>query len=116
VPLADRHGANPGNRNRGSSADLRGKVAGQAGVDWVDALGREVERLMGSGDSGIMNQLVRDFEKTLISKALTRTGGRRIEAANMLGMGRNTITRKIAELGIDDKGESENDVSPSHEK
>jgi two-component system, NtrC family, nitrogen regulation response regulator GlnG len=34
-------------------------------------------------------------------KALARTGGRRIEAANLLGMGRNTITRKIAELGLD---------------
>ena len=33
-----------------------------------------------------------------------RTGGRRIEAASLLGMGRNTITRKIAELGLDEKG------------
>ena len=41
-------------------------------------------------------------ERALISKALARTGGRRIEAANLLGMGRNTITRKIAELGIED--------------
>ena len=46
----------------------------------------------------------------LISKALARTGGRRIEAANLLGMGRNTITRKIQELGIeDDKSGSDPD-------
>ena len=96
--------------------DLRGQGAGPAGSDWLDALGREVERRLGVGDSGIMNQLARDFEKTLISKALTRTGGRRIEAANMLGMGRNTITRKIAELGLEDKGDSEKDPLPLHEK
>ncbi len=86
--------------------DLRGQGARKAAPDWVEALGHEVESQLARGDSSIMNQLSRDFEKTLISKALTRTGGRRIEAANILGMGRNTITRKIAELGLEDKGES----------
>jgi EAL domain-containing protein (putative c-di-GMP-specific phosphodiesterase class I) len=43
----------------------------------------------------------RSFERILISRALAHTGGRRIEAAQALGIGRNTITRKIAELGID---------------
>jgi two-component system nitrogen regulation response regulator GlnG len=40
------------------------------------------------------------FERIMIRKALEYTNGRRIEAANQLGMGRNTITRKIHELGI----------------
>jgi len=48
-----------------------------------------------------MPTLSRTFEKTLIAKALEHTGGRRMEAANLLGIGRNTITRKIAELGIE---------------
>ena len=86
--------------------DLRGQGARKTAPDWVEALGHEVESQLARGDSSIMNQLSRDFEKTLISKALTRTGGRRIEAANILGMGRNTITRKISELGLEDKGES----------
>jgi two-component system, NtrC family, nitrogen regulation response regulator GlnG len=86
--------------------DLRGQGARKVAPDWVEALGHEVESQLARGDSSIMNQLSRDFEKILISKALTRTGGRRIEAANILGMGRNTITRKIAELGLEDKGES----------
>lgn len=86
--------------------DLRGQGVRKASPDWVEALGHEVENQLARGDSSIMSQLSRDFEKTLISKALTRTGGRRIEAANILGMGRNTITRKIAELGLEDKGES----------
>ena len=51
-----------------------------------------------------MDSLSRQFEKVLIAKALAHTGGRRIEAANLLGIGRNTITRKIQELGLEDKG------------
>jgi two-component system nitrogen regulation response regulator GlnG len=70
-------------------------------VDWVTALAREADRRLANGDTGIMDDLSRSFEKTLITKALERTGGRRIEAAGLLGIGRNTITRKIAELGIE---------------
>ena len=44
----------------------------------------------------------KDFERVMIVKALQHTNGRRIEAANQLGMGRNTLTRKIQELGIDE--------------
>ena len=54
------------------------------------------------GETGLLDQLSRQFERSLIAKALARTGGRRIEAASLLGMGRNTITRKIQELGIGD--------------
>jgi two-component system nitrogen regulation response regulator GlnG len=73
-----------------------------AATDWLSALEYEAERRLARGDTGILDSLGRQFERTLISKALARTGGRRIEAANLLGMGRNTITRKIAELGIED--------------
>jgi two-component system, NtrC family, nitrogen regulation response regulator GlnG len=68
--------------------------------DWVAALEQDVERRLARGETGVLDQLSRQFERSLISKALARTGGRRIEAANLLGMGRNTITRKIQELGI----------------
>jgi two-component system, NtrC family, nitrogen regulation response regulator GlnG len=70
--------------------------------DWLAALEHEAERRLARGETGILDGLGRQFERALISKALERTGGRRIEAANLLGMGRNTITRKIQELGIDD--------------
>jgi two-component system nitrogen regulation response regulator GlnG len=50
-----------------------------------------------------MEKLSREFEKVLIARALVHTGGRRIEAANLLGIGRNTITRKIAELRLEDR-------------
>jgi len=45
--------------------------------------------------------LLRQFEKTLLARALAHTGGRRIEAAQLLGLGRNTLTRKIQELEIE---------------
>jgi two-component system nitrogen regulation response regulator GlnG len=50
-----------------------------------------------------MPELTRRFERALILKALAHTGGRRIEASHLLGMGRNTLTRKIQELDIEAK-------------
>jgi two-component system nitrogen regulation response regulator GlnG len=84
-------------------AEFREPISAAVASDWVAALEQEVERRLGRGESGILDLLGRQFEKSLIIKALARTGGRRIEAANLLGMGRNTITRKIQELGIEDK-------------
>jgi two-component system, NtrC family, nitrogen regulation response regulator GlnG len=75
--------------------------------DWLSALEQEADRRLARGDTGILDALGRQFERALISKALARTGGRRIEAANLLGMGRNTITRKIQELGIEDDADRE---------
>ena len=72
-----------------------------AASDWLSALQLEADRRLGRGEVGILDELGRQFERTLISQALRKTGGRRIEAAGLLGMGRNTITRKIQELGIE---------------
>jgi len=80
--------------------------AATAASDWLAALELEAERRLARGDTGILDALGRQFERALISKALARTGGRRIDAANLLGMGRNTITRKIQELGIEDNDDS----------
>ena len=83
--------------------ELRESSAAGTDGDWTAALRRHVERALVRGESNLMDVLSRDFEKILIAKALAHTGGRRIEAATLLGIGRNTITRKIAELGIEDK-------------
>ncbi|HET9404470.1 MAG TPA: nitrogen regulation protein NR(I) [Burkholderiales bacterium] len=80
--------------------ELRAEVA-PAATSWVAALEKEVEMQLGRGESGVMDELTRRFEKALIVKALAHTGGRRIEASQLLGLGRNTLTRKIQELGID---------------
>ena len=81
--------------------------------DWLSALEHEAERRLARGETGILDELSRQFERALIIKALAKTGGRRIEAANLLGMGRNTITRKIAELGIEDAEDDPNSGSGS---
>jgi two-component system nitrogen regulation response regulator GlnG len=83
-------------------ADLRSESAAQE-TDWINALQKEVERALNRGEQGIMDELSRQFEKALIAKALAHTGGRRIEAASLLGLGRNTLTRKIQELGLEDR-------------
>jgi two-component system nitrogen regulation response regulator GlnG len=86
--------------------ELRAEVTPVA-ASWVAALEKEVEMQLNRGDTGVMDELSRRFEKALIVKALAFTGGRRIEASQLLGLGRNTLTRKIQELGIesDKKGE-----------
>jgi two-component system nitrogen regulation response regulator GlnG len=87
-------------------AELRSEAA-PAAANWVAALEKEVEGLLTRGETGVLDGLARRFEKALIMKALAHTGGRRIEASQLLGLGRNTLTRKIQELGIeaDKKGE-----------
>ncbi|HVK56062.1 MAG TPA: nitrogen regulation protein NR(I) [Burkholderiales bacterium] len=70
---------------------------------WYAALEREAAAMLARGETGIIDGLTRQFEKSLITKALQHTGGRRIEAANLLGLGRNTLTRKIQELGLDNQ-------------
>ena len=71
--------------------------------DWVAGMEREVRSLLASGQEGVWDTLTRRFEARMITAALDVTRGRRIEAAQRLGIGRNTITRKIQELGLEDE-------------
>ena len=71
-------------------------------TSWQDALAAEVTQALNRGEQHILETRTHAFEKILITKALEHTGGRRIEAATQLGMGRNTLTRKVQELGIED--------------
>jgi len=69
---------------------------------WLSDLEREARALLDAGSPEVWDTLTRQFEARLIVTALGTTRGRRIEAAQKLGIGRNTITRKIQELGLDD--------------
>ncbi|MFM1907088.1 MAG: hypothetical protein RLZZ591_765 [Pseudomonadota bacterium] len=69
--------------------------------DWELGLVKEAVALLASGSNEVWDILTRRFESRLIETALANTKGRRIEAAQRLGIGRNTITRKIQELGLD---------------
>ena len=88
-------------------AELREPGAGTASGNWLDSLASEADALLAAKPGEVFSLLTRSFEGLLIRRALMATGGRRIEAAQLLGIGRNTITRKIQELGLDDKKGSE---------
>ena len=68
--------------------------------DWEADLAREADALLQSGSTEVWDVLSRRFESQLIKSALAATHGKRMEAAQRLGIGRNTITRKIQELGL----------------
>ena len=93
VPLA----AQPASVNGTRAAAAEGAGAG----DWERWLEAEAQKLLASGHSEVWDALTRRFESRLIRTALAATHGRRMEAAQRLGIGRNTITRKIQELGLD---------------
>ena len=99
----------------GSDAGLVETGIGPAALPpWAELLASEVaQQLAGAvrsgsasgtvaDEAGVMERLTRIFEATVIRSALGHTRGRRVEAAQRLGIGRNTITRKIQELGLDD--------------
>ncbi len=69
--------------------------------DWQTGLRLSIEQRLGRGENNILEQLNPDFERILIQAALNHTGGRKQEAALRLGWGRNTLTRKLKELGIE---------------
>jgi two-component system nitrogen regulation response regulator GlnG len=74
----------------------------RAGVDWTDGLARWADaRLAAGADGPILDEALPAFERTLILTALKRARGKRLEAAKLLGWGRNTLTRKIRELGLE---------------
>ena len=76
-------------------------AAPAADLSWSEKLASVVEARLTAGDTAIWQPLIDEFERTMIRTALTVTHGRRIDAAQKLGLGRNTITRKIQELEID---------------
>jgi two-component system nitrogen regulation response regulator GlnG len=73
-----------------------------SGADgWIGLLELQAARMLSDGQVEVMDVLGKQFESALIRTALKYTHGRKNDAAIRLGIGRNTITRKIAELGID---------------
>jgi len=69
-------------------------------AEWTELLARWAAQRLARGDQGILTQAEADLERVLIRAALAHTAGRRQEAARLLGWGRNTLTRKIRDLGM----------------
>src|SRR5574340_341253 len=87
--------------------DLMQGAGAQTDGDWLRGLAAEADARLARGEAAILDGLTQAYEKTLIEVALRHTGGRRIEAAHLLGWGRNTLTRKIHELGMDGEAEAD---------
>jgi two-component system nitrogen regulation response regulator GlnG len=86
-------------------ADLGGggaSPAGANGYDWAQALASWAQARLAMGGAPLLDDAMPEFERTLLREALKATRGGRQEAAKLLGWGRNTLTRKLKELGLDD--------------
>ena len=68
--------------------------------DWTKVLQTWSENYLAKGNNNLLEEAIPDFERTIIKVALNKTMGRKKEAAELLGWGRNTLTRKIKELGL----------------
>jgi two-component system nitrogen regulation response regulator GlnG len=76
-------------------------IAQRAGSDWEGNLNRLAVKMLQDNDQQVFDSLLARFEKSVLMAALEVTRGRKVEAATRLGIGRNTITRKLQELQID---------------
>ncbi len=92
----------PGNEIR--PADLPPEIGGRsssAASDWSDALAAWAGRKLANGATApLLEEAQPEFERALIRSAMQASGGRKQDAARLLGWGRNTLTRKIKELGL----------------
>ena len=95
APAAQASGAEPASSGHTSAGGYA------AAPQWEQGLHTEALLLLAQGRTDVWDALTRRVESTLITAALSTTRGRRIEAAVKLGVGRNTITRKIADLGLE---------------
>ncbi len=112
LPVQAQYGALPASDALNGGAYLNGAPHSVAAVgsglnhgatdkhSWISLLESEAAQMLSAGQPEVMDALGRQFESTLIKAALKHTHGRKNDAAVRLGIGRNTITRKIQELGI----------------
>jgi two-component system nitrogen regulation response regulator GlnG len=77
-----------------------GQLPNMPSADWLSLLEAQAARMLADEQAEVMDVLARQFESSVIKMALRHTHGRKNDAAIRLGIGRNTITRKIQELGI----------------
>ncbi|MGB4076064.1 nitrogen regulation protein NR(I) [Pseudomonas sp.] len=77
--------------------------------NWEQALRQWADQALGRGQSSLLDTAVPAFERIMIETALKHTAGRRRDAAVLLGWGRNTLTRKIKELGMNVDGADDED-------
>jgi len=84
--------------------------SGPVDADWARALASWADRHAMTGKKPLLDEALPEFERVLIRSALKRTQGHRQEAAKLLGWGRNTLTRKLKELGMNDVDHGDDDA------
>ncbi|MBT8099177.1 MAG: nitrogen regulation protein NR(I) [Gammaproteobacteria bacterium] len=90
-----------------TSGDIPEELGGRSGAasgatEWTRSLAAWAEsRLAANSDTALLEEALPEFEKVLIQTALSKAGGSRLDAAKMLGWGRNTLSRKIRTHGLD---------------
>ena len=93
-------------RTEGRSASIpvrgEGGVASEDSGEWITQLRRWAEQQLREGRTPLLDDAVPSFARTVIEVALAHTGGMKQEAAKLLGWGRNTLTRKLKDLGMSD--------------
>ncbi|WP_295472766.1 nitrogen regulation protein NR(I) [uncultured Pseudomonas sp.] len=82
-------------------------------TNWEQALRQWADQALSRGQSSLLDSAVPAFERIMIETALKHTAGRRRDAAVLLGWGRNTLTRKIKELGMKVDGSDDDDGEES---
>ncbi len=79
---------------------LKDEMSVEETADWQSLLSEWADRELSKGETAILDHATPLFEAVMIKAAMRKTGGKRQEAAKLLGWGRNTLTRKIQELGL----------------
>jgi two-component system, NtrC family, nitrogen regulation response regulator GlnG len=95
----------PGNEIRVAdlpAAVTRPEEGARAGAEWTRALAEWAENCLAAEEYPLLDAALPEFERTLVRAALRASQGRRQEAARLLGWGRNTLTRKLKELKLDE--------------
>jgi two-component system nitrogen regulation response regulator GlnG len=84
--------------------DLAGQTAGQQDDDtWTRQLRQWAGRELAGGKTDLYSRAQGELERVLIEAALDQTGGQRQKAAELLGLGRNTLTRKLQKFNGEQK-------------
>jgi two-component system nitrogen regulation response regulator GlnG len=88
--------------------DLPAEVLGAGSQEsddkaWVESLRRWAGRELATGGTGLLDRAQAELERVLIDCALDQTGGQRQKAAELLGLGRNTLTRKLQKFDAEDQ-------------
>lgn len=93
------HSHNRNNNQNNSIQDDQAQIFAK-NASWQLALAEWAKQALQTGETDILQTATPEFERVLLTVALNHSGGKKIAAANLLGWGRNTLTRKLQQLDM----------------